>query len=111
MANNRNTYQQVHNVSINRDKLSEIASNGDLSKKDIRVLIALFTTLDGYSLPLNTESQKDPLNFKKIDRKKIAKLLDIDKSDVDKSIDNLSIEGYIEEGSNDTIKHGWRFTF
>lgn len=111
MANNRNTYQQVHNVSINREKLSEIAADDSLSKKDLRVLIALFTTLDGYSLPLNMDRQKDPLNFKKIDRKKIAKLLDLDKSDVDKSIDNLNINGYIEEGSNDTIKHGWRFTF
>ena len=110
MANNRNTYQQVHNVSINREELSNIASNDRLGKKDLRVLLALFTTLDGYSIP-NSDNHKDPLNYKKVDKKKIGKLLGMDKSDVDKSIENLYLEGYIERGNNDTIKNGWRFTF
>ena len=112
MANNRNTYQQVHNVSINKEKLIDISTNLDLSKKDLRVLFLLFTQLEGYSIPKTYHKDHvDPMNFKKIDEEAISEVLCMSKKSVKKSIANLYNEGYIEEGSNETISHGYRFTF
>ena len=112
MANNRNTYQQVENISVKRNKILEIATNLDLSKNDIRVFLVLLTQLDGYSLPKKySQHHKDPLNFKIIDVDAIADLLYLSKKKVKKSIENIHDEGYIEEGSNETIQHGYRFTF
>lgn len=112
MANNRNTYQQEHTVSIKREKLIEMAVDPVLSKKDLKVLIMLLSQLDGYSMPkTNNPNFKDPLNFKKIDVRKIASTLEMDNKTVKKSIRKLHNEWYIEEGSNDTIKKGYRLTF
>ena len=112
MANNRATYQQVHNVSINKEKLAELASDNTLSKKDFKVLLLLFTQLDGYRTPFGYErSTNDPLNFSIIDIKTISETLNMSKKTVKKCIDNIHYEGYIEKGSNDTISNGYRFTF
>ena len=53
----------------------------------------------------------DPLNFKKIQYKRIAKTLNMEKRDVIDSVNNIWNEGYLEQGSNDTIEKGYRFTF
>lgn len=112
MANNKSTYQQVHNVSINKEKLAELASNPSLSKKDYKVLLLLFTQLDGYRMPTaNERARKDPLNFSIVDIEKIASCLDMSKKAVKKCIENIYFEGYLEEGSNTTIRDGYRFTF
>ena len=112
MANNKSTYQQVHNVSINKDYLAKIARNMDLSKKDYKVLLLLFTQLDGYRMPFNNERKtKDPLNFSIIDVETIANALCMSKKSVRKCIDRIHDEGYIEMGSNRTITNGYRFTF
>lgn len=110
MASNKYVYQQVHNVSINRESLQEIASNDSLSKKDYKVLICLFTQLDGWA-PNKDFTNKDPQNFKIIDTKMIADVLGMDKKDVKKSIRKLMDEYIVEKGSSDTIKTGYRFTF
>ena len=110
MANNKATYQQVHNVSINKDALAEIASNMDLSKKDLKVLLLLFTQLDGYKMPFNNERKtKDPMNFSIIDVDTIADALYMSKKSVRKCIDRIHDEGYIEKGSNKTrtLGDGW----
>lgn len=112
MANNRNTYQQVENISVKREKILEISTNLDLSKNDIRVFLVLLTQLDGYTVPKTMhQKHRDPLNFKIIDIDQIADLLCLSKKKVRKSIEHIHDEGLIEEGSNDTIKHGYRFTF
>lgn len=112
MANNRCTYQQEHTISVKREKLIEVASNEDLSKKDLKVFLVLLTQLDGYIMPKTyNPNWKDPLNFKRIDIRQMSELLDISKKDVKKSIENLWDAGYLETGSNDTIKDGYRFTF
>ena len=114
MANNRNTYQQLTNVSINKQKLLEIASNIALSETDLRVLMCLFTELNGWC-PTDPYAPgrpaTDPLNFSIIDVEKIAKTLDIKKKQVKKSIKNLFDACIIEDGSSKTISHGYRFTF
>ena len=109
MANQRNTYQQVKNVSINRERLIEIAALKCLSKNDLRVLLLLFSQLNGYSEPAT--NCKDPLNYKKIDKKAMSKVLDMSTKDIKKSIKNLEYEYLIEKGSSDTIRNGYRFTF
>ena len=112
MSSNRNTYQQVTNVSVNRDRLIEIAQDTEYTKKDFRVFLALLAQLDGYSIPKKFNSNhKDPMNFKKIDIDKMSELLCMSKKDVKKSIEHLYNDGYIEKGNNDIIKNGYRFTF
>lgn len=112
MASNRNTYQQVHNVSIPRDNLTEIAKDDTLNKTDYRVFIMLLTELDGFSPPNNYRlDYKDPMNFKKIDKKRMADKLGISKDKLSKSIENLFNSGIIESGNTNSIKNGLRFTF
>lgn len=112
MANNRNTYQQVQTVSVKRESLLDIATNLDLSKKELRVILVLLTQLDGYSQPKKlNENHHDPLNFKIIDVSAIADVLTMTKKEVKKAIEKIHDEGIIEEGSNDTVSHGYRFTF
>ena len=41
----------------------------------------------------------------------MAKTLDMDKKDVKKSIKRLCKEIIIEDGSNDSVEQGYRFTF
>ena len=112
LSNHNATYQQRNTVSINRDKLVEIAINPNLTKKDLRVLVLLLTQLDGFTQPkVLRKDFMDPLNFKKIQYKRIAKTLNMEKRDVIDSVTNIWNEGYLEQGSNDTIEKGYRFTF
>lgn len=111
MANNRHVYQQVNNVSINKKQLLEIATNQALNEQDLRVLICLFTELNGWIEPKNTRQIKDPRNYKKIDKGQIADLLGIRKKDVKKSIKKLMDACLIEPGDSDTVINGYRFTF
>lgn len=112
MGNISSTYQQRMNVSVNREKIVDIATNLNLSKKDLRVLLLLLTQLDGYVPPKNQRSDtKDPMNFKKIDYKTLAETLNISKREVKSSVASLWNEEYLEQGSNDTVKDGYRFTF
>jgi len=110
MANNRYVYQQTTNVSINKNKLLDIASNQALSKKDYRVLLCLFTELNGWSAdPL--PRAKDPLNYKKIDISKIADVLNLKKKEIKECISTLIEAEIIEEGDSETIQNGYRFLF
>lgn len=108
MANNKFTYQQVHNVSIPKDALEDLAST-ELSKTDYKVLLMLFTELDGFRM--TRTGQIDPENFHEVSIKHIAKHLGITREKVEKSIDLLIDYDYIEKGSTTTIKNGLRFTF
>lgn len=110
MANNRNAYQQTYNVSIPKKALLEIAQNDELKKKDLQVLLVLFTQLNGWT-PTKSGRGEDPLNFKKIDIKSIADTLNLDKKDVKKSISKLVGEFLLEPGDSDTVKNGYRFSF
>ena len=110
MANNKFTYQQVSNVSINKSKLLDIATNYNFNSKDLRVVLALFTELSGWG-DSYTRRKEDPLNFKKIDFDTMADILDMTKKEFKKSIKHLINEGIIEEGDSDTITKGYRFTF
>ena len=112
MANNRCTYQQVETISVRRDKIIDIVSNIEFSKNELRVFLLLLTQLEGYSVPKTMHSShKDPLNFKIIDIEAMADLLSLPKKKIKKCIEVLHDEGIIEEGYNDTIKSGYRFTF
>lgn len=112
MANTRGTSQQMSNVSINKNKLIEIAGNEALSKKDLRVLLCLFTELEGYKRPeKERRDTKDPLNYKKIDARTIAEILNISKKEVKKSIENLIEADLLEPGDSGTVKNGYRFQF
>lgn len=111
MANNRCTYQQVHNVSIpKKPLLKKVINNESLSKKDLRVCLFLFTILDGWVEPVNKKSQ-DPENFKVVFPDVIAFQLDMSQKDVKKSLRMLIREGIIEEGDANGVEDGLRFCF
>ncbi len=110
MANTRNVTQLQTKVSISKEKLIEIGTNFGLSEEDYRVLFLLFSELSGWSEPLNA-STPDPLNYTKIDPKTISDTLGYKKKKVKKCIEDLADAGLIEQGSNDKVTNGWRFTF
>ena len=92
MANNRNTYQQIYNVSVPKAELLDfVVYNQELNKKDYKIFLMLLTELNGYSKSSN--SKEDPKNFTK------------------KSIKKLVREGIIEKGNTTNMKNGYRFTF
>lgn len=114
MANQGYVYQQSHTVSIPREGLIKVAKSSILNLDDYRVLIMLFTQLDGYYCTydsLNNNKYHDPKNFKKIDVEQIAKTLDMKKKDVKKSIHRLYDLYLIDSGDSDTVSDGYRFTF
>lgn len=51
------------------------------------------------------------MNYARIDIDSISDTLNIKKKDVKRSINTLLDLGIIEEGSNDTVSKGYRFTF
>ena len=71
MANNNAVYQQMTNVSIPRDRLMWLAADDGMSKKAYKVMLCLFTQLDGYN-KITQRRTKDPQNFKMIDFKASA---------------------------------------
>lgn len=111
MANNRNCYQQQHNVSIPRDAIKNIADDVVLKKTDYKVLLVLLTMLDGWTPPSKGSNYKDPLNFKIIDIDAISDFLDIPYKDVKKSIRKLIEYDYLEQGESESVSNGYRFKF
>ena len=110
MANNRSTYQQVRNVSIPKKELLElVVYNEELTKKDLRVCLFLFTVLDGWKEP--ERYTQDPNNFTVVYDDVIARDLGMSKKDVRKSLRTLLREGIIEEGDGKGNEDGLRFTF
>lgn len=110
MANTRNVTQLQMKVSISKEKLVEIGTNFGLSEEDYRVLFLLFSELSGWSPPISGP-YVDPLNYTKIDPKTISDTLGYKKKKVKRCIQDLCEAGLIEQGSNDKITDGWRFTF
>lgn len=93
------TFQYKQTLSLNRhDWMNCVIRNDELSKKDLRVLLHLFTHLD-----YNT--------FKEISVKQIAKDLDISKKNVEESIMRLVEMEIIEKGSTSSVKNGYKTTF
>ena len=113
MANNKSVYQQTYNVSVPKKELLEyVVYNKELNKKDYKVFLMLLTELNGYSNPKNKLfDDKDPQNFTKVDSEQIAEQLEMDESEVKKSIKKLLNEGIIEKGDTKNMKNGYRFTF
>ena len=113
MANNNAVYQQKNTVSVPKKGLREyVAYCDELNKKDYKVFLMLLTELDGYALPkVSRIDNPDPNNFTKVDSEQIAYELDMDESDVKKSIKKLLREGIIEKGNSVNVKNGYRFTF
>ncbi len=110
MANNKFTYQQVSNVSINKTKLLDIAANLDFNERDLRVILTLFTELSGWR-DSGVRGKEDPLNFKRIDAEAMSDVIGIKKKEFKKSLKRLIEHGIIEEGESDTVSKGYRFTF
>lgn len=110
MANNRCVYQQVTNVSVNKDKLLIIASDDTMSKKEYRLFLCLLTELNGWC-PTDSGRGEDPRNFKKIDIYAISDVLGMKRKDVKKALEGLIAREYVEIGDSDTVIDGYRFTF
>lgn len=85
-------------VSTNIDDLQKIAENKNLSKKDLRVFIFLACRL---------ESE----HFTRIDKRQIAKSLDLTKDEVDNCLNTLMDENIIIHGSDTHVENGFRFFY
>ena len=107
------TYQQVYTVSLRKEAIVDrILIDDKFSKDDLRVILLLFTKLDGYKDPEITNNRyNDPLNFKSISMNQIAETLDLKKKKVEKIIDKLVDEDILEKGGSASVKKGYRFTF
>ncbi len=121
MANINTTYQQINTFSVNRQAFLEaVVYNDSLTENDLRVVCLLLTQLDGfryekvYHMKDGKERRQwnnDPKNFKNIDVKRMAKSLNISKKEVKRALDRLKEECILDQGSNETVKDGYRFTF
>lgn len=95
----RNTFQYTETISVNREKFLDIVvRNEELNKKDLRVCLHLLTHLDS-------------MIYKDISKKQIAEDLNLSKKDVSSAIENLIIEGVIENGSSATVSNGYKLLF
>lgn len=109
MANNLDTSQQKKTFSVNRETfLNKVVKNDNLSKKDLRVLLLLLTSLPGF---YDKPDRDDPRKFEAIHAKTIAENLGLKKKDVEKSIETLCYLDLLETGSSETVKNGYRLTF
>lgn len=111
MASVPYTKQLHETISIPRKEFSrKILYNKELSKKDLRVFLALLTLLDGIR-EVDVDTRRDRENFEKVNKKRIAESLDMSEKDVENSFQKLEEEGIIQEGSTIAIRHGYRFLF
>lgn len=105
----------IYKTHINDSLIDNVINNEDLSKKDLRIIMLLFTKLSGYfisrDISLADKRLNSPNNFVSINVDSIAETLNLKKKDVRKSIDFLIREGVLETGDTSTTKHGYRFTF
>lgn len=105
----------IYKSHIKHQLIDNVILNEDLSKKDLRIIMLLFTKLGGYGInkdvKLGDQRLSDSRNYSSIDINSIAETLNLDKKDVKKSIKKLVKYGVLEDGSSSTIKHGYRFTF
>lgn len=93
------TFQYTDTISTNRkDLLNKVVRNSDLKKNDLRVFLHLFTHLDART-------------YREINKKNIAQDLGLNKSDVTEAIENLIDYDIIVEGSSQSVKDGYMFTF
>lgn len=110
----REIFQFKQTMSIPRDKfISRVLCNSRLSHDDLRVCLLLMTKLDGWDMTRRIESSSvnDPYNYKLIDIKDIARVLNIKKKDVKEAIEILLEEDIIEAGESNTKHPGYRFLF
>ena len=92
--------------------LEKVVYNTELNERDLRVVIFLLTSLDGYNSEYGeSKHRKDPYNYRNIDLHKIADELMISKKDVKKSLKKLVFTGVLERGDSSTVEDGYRFTF
>lgn len=121
MANVNTTYQQIKTFSVNRQAFLEaVVYNDSLTENDLRIICLLLTQLDGFryeKIYHNKDGKEvrqwnnDPKNFKSIDIKRISKSLKISKKEVKQSLHRLLEECILDQGSNESVKDGYRFTF
>lgn len=105
----------IYKTHINQRFRDKLLYNDNISKKDLKVCLFLFTVLGGYTvnydISYGDKRLKDPHNFAPIDVEAVAESLDMKKKEVKKSIKMLLDEGIIEDGSADSVRKGYRFTF
>lgn len=115
MADASHTQQYTKTVSIPREGLASLSQDGDLNKNELRVILALFTRLNGFNriTPGGNvrKSEHDPNNYIEIDKEALARDLDLKKKEIGKCIKNLEEYGILEKGTNEVSGKGWRFTF
>jgi len=105
--------QYKRSISIPRQPFMDLVAYEDFSKKELRVLLLLLSSLNGYR-PSKTKERgdsDDPRNFNEIDKAEIAKNLGMSTKSVNKAIDRFMDLGILEKGRNQHSKKGYRFTF
>lgn len=89
---------QIHKQLLSATILNiqGISKHDTLKANDYRVLFFLMGHLDS-------------MRYKKVDKKSIARELDLEKKDVTKAMDNLVLANILVEGESEHIEKGFRF--
>ena len=106
--------QYKENVHIPKESFRYIIMNNNLSKKELRVMCYLLTTLNGYNSlrRLGTSRENDdPRNYTKVDISVLARELEYSKEEVKDTLESLCDRGILEKGSSAVCKKGYRFGF
>ena len=106
--------QYKENVHIPKESFRYIIMNNNLSKKELRVMCYLLTTLNGYNSlrRLGTSRENDdPRNYTKVDISVLARELNYEKDEIKDILESLCDRGILEKGSSAICKKGYRFGF
>lgn len=96
MSQYKKIHQNKFTVSVPTKSMEEIAQNGSLSRKDLRVCLALLARLDGE-------------RYKMIDIESIAYMLNMTKKEVKNCLIDLQSEDIIVCGCDDYVSEGYKF--
>lgn len=96
MACNHIIYSYKFSTDI--QKMQDVAENTELSKTDLRLFLFLSCKMGSTHLY-------------KVDKKQVAKSLNVSKKDIEKSLNHLENLCIIESGSDDHLKKAYRMSY
>lgn len=90
----------IHATKFSTDinQFQTVAENVELTKNDLRIFIFLSCRLGSQ-------------HYVKVDKSQIADSLGISKKKVSASLDNLVVQGIIENGSDEHTKNGYKMSY
>ena len=102
-------YQTV--VHIPKAKFRDIIAQEDFDRTELKVFCYLLTVLNGFNEGARSNPRNDPRNFTVLDPEVIADEIFEPKKKIKKAIKRFELLGFLESGSSNSVKNGYRFTF